>query len=253
MLDSLCCLNGWKRLRFDFRAYKGESEPPKASKPVNSVVVKDGNVVSKSAYDKKSNTQTQQSYSTPYQLSQQKYMESQIPTIQQRLFNPTKEMQDSWQSIAQANKDLQMKNYNEDFGKAQDTLLSTISKRNLMGSSAVPYLTNELAKVGSNQLDSINKQYIADQQNARNQDYNYNSGLYNLLNGGLGQQLDIGNIDIGTALSGGNNINNFNNSQYQAAMNQYLQQLQGQGSNNSALIGGGSAIAGSGIIAAAML
>lgn len=205
------------------RAYKGK-KAPEAPQAVNSEVWSDGNLTGRTTLN--GNTQKQESFLTPFQKQQQAFNQSQMPTVQQRLFNPTQDMKDSWQSIANANKDTQMRAFNQDFNKSQNQLIQNLSNRGLANTSTAAYLGNELGKTASDQLANINNQYIADQQNARNQDYNYNLGLYNLLNGGLADQLQTNNNNIANAMTGFNSGNQFNQNNYQMQMYKYLQEQQ---------------------------
>jgi hypothetical protein len=190
-----------------------QSDPPSVPNPVNSEVWQDGTLTGKTTLN--NGVQKQESYSTPYQLQQTAFNQSQVPTIQQRIFNPTQDMQDSWQSIAQANKNNTMKRFNEGFGKAQDSLIENLTSRGLANTSTANYLTNDLAKTAADQLNTIENQYTADQQNARANDYNYNSGLYNLLNGGIGDQLQVNQGNLSNATNGFNTGNATQQQNYQ--------------------------------------
>jgi len=214
------------------RAYKGKSEPApqpvKTPKPVNSEVWDNGVLRGKTTLT--GGVQKQESFLTPFEQEQQKMAQGLIPSIQQKMFNPTLEMKDSWQTMANATKDNQMKAFNEDYGKAQDSLIQNISSRGLQGSSAVPYMTNELAKTGANQLDTINNNFTSNLQNYELQDFNKNSQLYNILNGGLADQLQTSQNNFGNANTGFQLGNNFNmqNAQMQNQANNLLTQLQYQ-------------------------
>jgi len=205
------------------RAYKG-NKAPTAPQAVSSEVWQDGNLTGRTTLN--GNTQRQESFSTPYQKQQQAFNQSQLQNVQQRLFNPTQNMKDSWQTSANANKDTQMRAFNQDFNKSQDQLIQNLSNRGLANTSTAAYLGNELGKTASDQLANINNQYIADQQNARNQDYNYNLGLYNLLNGGISDQLQTNNNNLNTAMTGFNTGNQFNQQNYQNQMYKYLMDQQ---------------------------
>jgi len=213
------------------RAYKDDAPAaaamPAAPKPVNSEIWSDGQLLGRTTL--KGGLQKQESFKTPFQKQQEAFNQGQMPSIQERLFNPSQDQQDSWQAIAQANKDRQMRMFNQDYDKAQNSLIQNLTQRGAFGgrssgSSQVPYFANELAKTGAQQIANINDQYIADQQTARDKDYNYNSGLYNLLNNGMSNQLSIDNNNISNALTGFNAGNNFNLTNHQNQMNQWALQ-----------------------------
>ena len=212
------------------RAYKGKSEPApqpvKTPDPVNSEVWDNGVLRGKTTLT--GGVQKQESFLTPFEQQQQTMAQGLIPSIQTKMFNPTPEMKDSWQTMANATKTNQMKAFNEDYGKAQDSLIQNISSRGLQNSSAVPYMTNELAKTGANQLDTINNNFTSNLQNYELQDFNKNSQLYNILNGGLAEQLQTSQNNFSNANTGfqlGNNFNQ-NNAQMQNQANNLLYQMQ---------------------------
>jgi hypothetical protein len=224
------------------RAYKSgekasDNSPPTAPKPTRSKIYQDGFMTGESYMD--GGDTVNKSYSTPFQLEQQKLQQQYLPDYTQRILNPSVDVQSSWNAIANANKAEQMKNFNESFGKTRDNLIQNISSRGLMRSSAVPYMTNELAKTSANTLNSIENQYIADQQNARDREYNYNQAIYNMLQGGLGQQLALQQQNLSNANTGFQLGNNFNQTNYQNQMNgwQMQQYLKAQQAARPSMMG----------------
>ena len=190
---------------------------PAAPRPVNSKIYQDGFLTGET----KNRGRDVYSYSTPFQQQQRQFAESNLPTIQNRILNPSGRM---GSEIADANFAEHSKRFQESFGREQDNLVQNMSSRGLMNSSQVPYLTNELAKTAADRLNSIENQYIADQMNARSQEHNYQSQLYNMLQGGYGDQLQIQQQNLATPMNQAGAMNSFNLANHQNQMNNWALQ-----------------------------
>lgn len=190
---------------------------PAAPQPVNSRIYQDGFLTGET----KNKGQDVYSYSTPFQQQQRQFAESNLPTVQNRILNPSGRM---GSEIADANYAEHSKRFQESFGREQDNLIQNMSRRGLMNTSQAPYLTNELAKTAADRLNSIENQYIADQMNARSQEYNYNANIANMLQGGYGDQLQIQQQNLATPMNQAGAMNSFNLGNHQNQMDNWALQ-----------------------------